>query len=810
MKSVFFTIALIVFLFLGADTVQAQKTFFELDNLSEINADVISDADLLGFRNKTASLNLTMDQSLEMLASKGMPSNQVEKIRERLLEMPAANPAKSSAMQLKERRFEPDPNQNKMAEADKDITIFGSELFLRSSMVFEPNIRIATPSSYIVGPDDELIVSVYGYSEMKYNLTINENGEIYIPNVGPLFVGGSSIEQAENKITAKLASTIYKAIRSGQTKVQVRLGKIRSIQVTVIGEAYKPGTYTVSSLTTLYNLLYLCGGPSNMGTYRQIEVIRGNQLFKKADLYDFLSKGDQKDNIILREGDLIRIPYYQNRVGIYGAVKRTGKYEMIADEDVTQLLQYCGGFTENAYQGSITLTRMAEKEKKVFDIQSVMMDGFRVALGDDYYVSKIQNDLYDKVCVTGSVYRPGNYQVDSNITIFSLLSKAGGVREDAYQERANIFRTERGKKLSILSVSIDSVINHGVNMDLKKGDSVHIYGVDDFKDKSFVTIFGNVRKTGNIQWRSMMTVKELLLEAGGINDFGDSTTIEISRRKKKAESETDGYPETETFLVNISKTGKNGDDILIEPFDIVNVKIIPGVINQRTVMILGEVLTPGKYNLQKSNDKITDILERSGGFKKSADSSSLIIRRKKNSSLTVQEKDLLYQRLLNIDHDSISSNQQLRNELYGEYDLINVDLDAALKNKNKFDNLTLEDGDILTVYKRSNLIKVSGEVYYPAVISLKKNKSAKYYIKQAGGFMTKARKVKTLVIYPNGKVKPVRSFFGIKKYPRINSKAEIFVPQKNKENNNRLGLPELALIVSALGIISNVIINTIK
>jgi protein involved in polysaccharide export with SLBB domain len=259
---------------------------------------------------------------------------------------------------------------------------------------------------------------------MKYNLTINENGEIYIPNVGPLFVGGSSIEQAENKITAKLASTIYKAIRSGQTKVQVRLGKIRSIQVTVIGEAYKPGTYTVSSLTTLYNLLYLCGGPSNMGTYRQIEVIRGNQLFKKADLYDFLSKGDQKDNIILREGDLIRIPYYQNRVGIYGAVKRTGKYEMVADEDVTQLLQYCGGFTENAYQGSITLTRMAEKEKKVFDIQSVMMDGFRVALGDDYFVSKIQNDLYDKVCVTGSVYRPGNYQVDSNITIFSLLSKA--------------------------------------------------------------------------------------------------------------------------------------------------------------------------------------------------------------------------------------------------------------------------------------------------------------------------------------------------------------------------------------------------
>lgn len=810
MKSLFSTIGLIVFLFLGADTAQAQKTFFELDNLSEINEDLISDADLVGFRNKTASMNLTLDQSLELLSSKGMPANQVEKIKERLTEMPPANGSKSTPMQIKERRYEADPNQNKMVEADKDITIFGSELFLRSSMVFEPNIRIATPSSYIVGPDDELIVSVYGYSEMKYNLTINENGEIYIPNVGPLFVGGSSIEQAENKITAKLASTIYKAIRSGQTKVQVRLGKIRSIQVTVIGEAYKPGTYTVSSLTTLYNLLYLCGGPGNMGSYRHIEIIRGNQLFKTADLYDFLTKGDQKDNIILREGDLIRVPYYLNRVGISGGVKRTGKYEMIAGEDVTQLLQYCGGFIENAYQGSITLTRLAEKEKKVYDIQSVMMDDFLVALGDDYYVSKIQGDLIDKVCVTGSVYRPGNYQVDSNLTIYSLLLKVGGIREDAYQERANIFRIERGKKLSILSVSLDSILNHGVNLDLKKGDSIHIYGVDDFKDKVYVTIFGNVRKTGNIQWRSMMTVKELLLEAGGINDFGDSTTIEISRRKKKAELGKNSYTETETFLVNVSKTGKNGDDIVINPFDIVNVKIIPGVINQRTVMILGEILTPGKYNLQNSNDRITNIIERSGGFKKTADSTSLIIRRKKNSSFTVQEKELLYQRLLNIDHDSISSSQQLRNELYGDYDLIIVDLSIALKNKNKFDNLILEDGDILTVYKKSNLIKVSGEVYYPAIISLKKNKSAKYYIKQAGGFMTTARKVKTLVIYSTGKVRPVRSFFGIKKYPRINSKAEIFVPQKNKENNNRIGLPELALIVSALGIISNVIINTIK
>jgi protein involved in polysaccharide export with SLBB domain len=720
------------------------------------------------------------------------------------------NPKTTINQNSTERKYDNDANQPTVENIKKDESIFGSELFLKSSLVFEPNIRIATPSSYILGPDDELILNVYGYSEMKYNLEVNENGEVYIPNVGPIYVNGLSIQQATSKIKSKLASTIYRAINSGQTKININLGKIKSIRVTVIGEAYKPGTYTVSSLTTLYNLLYLCGGPSDMGSFRTIEIIRGNSLYKKADLYDFLTKGDQKDNIILQEGDVIRIPYYQNRVKITGNIKRPGKYEMKENEKVEQLLLFCGSFNELAYKSAATVTRITSKDKKVIDISEAMFSNFAVQNGDEFFINKLQNIFIDKVTLTGAVYRPGNYEAKSSMTIKSLLENAGGILEEAYMDRINIYRLEKGKSLSIFSINLDSIIQNGLDFVLEKGDSVHVYSSFDFKDNQFVVIEGNVRKPGKNKWRENLTIKELLLEAGGINDYGDSTTIEVSRKKKKNTSNALNFDETETFFINVSQKGKLGEELILEPFDIVNVKVVPGVINQRTVIVLGEVLTPGKYNLQKSGDKISDILKRVGGFKASADSTTIFIRRKRNSTFTVSEREMLFQRLLNIDLDSIASNQQLKNELYNEYELITVDLAAILENNNNFENLFLEDGDILTISKSNNLVKISGEVYYPTITPIQKHKSAKYYIKQAGGFTTSARKMKTLIIYPNGKVKPIRSFLGIKKYPRIFSRAEIFVPQKNKENRNKIGPAEMALLVSALGIISNVILTAVK
>jgi protein involved in polysaccharide export with SLBB domain len=301
-----------------------------------------------------------------------MSSVQAGKLLDRLNNVPTGK--SQTIAKESDRSYSGSTSTTPMEIADKDLSVFGSELFLKSSLVFEPNIRIATPSSYVVGPDDELVVNVFGYSEMRYNLDVNENGEVYIPAVGPIYVNGLTMEQATEKIKSKLSSTIYRAISTGQTRVQIKLGKIRSIRVTVIGEAYKPGTYTVSSLTTLYNILYLCGGPSNLGSYRQIEVIRGNKLVKKADLYDFLCKGLQKDNILLQEGDVVRIPYYDNRVNILGCVKRTGKYEMLSGENIENLLSYSGGFNEMAYRAEMVVTRLAEKERKCKSLSYIQLN----------------------------------------------------------------------------------------------------------------------------------------------------------------------------------------------------------------------------------------------------------------------------------------------------------------------------------------------------------------------------------------------------------------------------------------------------
>ena len=786
----------------------AQSNLFEERNLTQINVDNYSDAEILAIRNKMNSMGMDTDKAVEILKSKGMSKEQASKLVDRLNNVSLAKSKPNIAEP--ERRYDESSSVVEMENANKDQSVFGSELFLKSSLVFEPNIRIATPSSYVVGPDDELVVNVFGYSEMRYNLDVNENGEIYVPSVGPIYVSGLTLEQATEKIKSKLASTIYRAISSGQTRVQIKLGKIRSIRVTVIGEAYKPGTYTISSLTTLYNVLYLCGGPSNLGSYRQIEVIRANKLIKKADLYEFLCRGNQKDNILLQEGDLIRIPYYENRVNILGSIKRSGKYEMLAGENVGNLLSYCGGFNEMAYKSGIVVTRIAEKDKKVVEIKDSAFSKFVIKNGDDYYVSKLQNVVLDKITITGSVYRPGNYEAGSTSTLKSLLEKSGGLLEVAFMERVNIFRLEKGRQSSILSVNLDSIINNHLDIPLNKSDSVHVYSIYDFKDNQFVTILGNIRKSGKIQWRENLTIKELLLEAGGINDLGDSSTIEISRRKKKSESNTLDYFETETFSVSVSKSNAMGVEITLMPFDIVHVKVLPGVINQRMVMVVGEVLTPGKYNLQKSGEKITDIIKRVGGFKATADSSSIIIRRRKNSVFTITERELFFKRLMNLEYDSIATNDQLKNELYGEFETISIDLKKILKDNSKFENLNLEDGDLITVSKNNNLVKVTGEVYYPNIVSLRKNKSAKFYIKQAGGFTSEARKLKTLIVFPNGKVKSVKSFFGFKAYPKITSRAEIFVPQRNKENRNKIGAAEWALLVSAMGIISNVVLTALK
>ena len=792
-----------------SNQLHAQNSLLDIQDLSQINIDDYSDSQLLALYNKTVESGISEAQLYTIAAQKGLPDAEIAKLKERLQEITRGKKSsQNQAAEDQDPNYEPHPYDtsgiNKNVQSfQNDKSIFGSELFTTNSLVFEPNLRIPAPAGYVLGPDDELIISVYGYSEKKYNLAINEAGEIYIPNVGPIFINGLSIEEATEKIKSKLASTIYRAINSGKTKVQVTLGKIRSIRVTVIGQAKKPGTFTVSSLTTLYNILYLCGGPTPMGSYRDIEIIRGNQLKRKADLYDFLVDGNQKDNILLQEGDVIRIPYYKNRVTLSGDVKREGKFEMLDGETFTDLLRYCGGFTDNAYRGAVTVIRITDTEKKIIDLNSGEYASFNMKGSDKILVRKLQDQFGNRIVISGSVLRPGPYQLSAGLTVDSLIEKAGGFSRDAYTKRVSIFRFLQNKMPTMLAVDLDSVEGKNENVLLRKDDSVAVHSIFEFKDSNYVTVEGNVRKPGTVRWRENFSLRDLLLSAGGISDFGDSSNIEISRRIRNADVNKTNHSESEVFNIDLTKNPE--EDVILQPYDIVVVKKLPGYSTQRTVLVLGDVKSPGRYALEKSGDKISDVLKRVGGFKASADSSAITIRRSIKSNLTVEEREKLFQRILNINPDSLALHPRLKDELFKSYDLISVDLSTALSNPNTSENLVLEDGDVLTVDRNSQLLKISGEVYYPTIIPYKENKRLKYYVEQAGSFTPYARKTGSLVIHPDGKAASVRHFLWFKFYPSVTPRSEIFVPQKIKTNRAKLGAGELALIVSALGIIASVI-----
>ncbi len=793
---------------------QAQNTLLTTSDLSNVNMDSYSDDQIATMLKKASDAGVQQSQLFTILTNKGLPASELNKLKARISRMKnygmaGTNPSGADTT-LQSSLFQPHPydstnNYIPVQTFKPDETIFGSELFAENSLVFEPNLNIPTPEGYTLGPGDELIISVYGYSEQKYDLRVMVDGEVYIPQVGPIMVSGLSIRQATEKIRTRLASTIYRAIATGKTQVQVTLGKIRSIRVTVIGQAKKPGTFTVSSLSTLFNVLYLCGGPTPMGSYRDIQLIRDNQIRDTADLYHFLVDGDEKDNLTLKDGDIIRIPYFNTRVKITGNVKREGKFEMIPGETFSDLLKYCGGFTDTAYRGAVTVVRLSDTGKKVIDLSSAQYSQFHPQGSDEFVVNRLEDDFANRVLIDGSVNRPGQYQLKSHMTVADLLDNAGGLKRDAYPHSATLFRYIHGRTPATVPVNLDSVRQFGLKIYLQNEDSLYIHSNAEFSDKSYVIIEGNVRRPGQVDWRENYTLGDLLLASGGITGSGDSSNIEILRRIRHVNYNVAQHEETQVITVDLSQGNQTADQIPLNPYDMVIIKPIPGYIPQRSVLVEGEVKSPGRYGLENSEARISDIIAETGGLKFSADSSSITIRRPNNSNLTKQEKENLFQRVLDINPDSLAQNPRLKDEVYKTYDLISVDLRRALADPSSPENLPLEDGDILTVNRKSNLVKISGEVYFPTIVAFKPGENLKYYVEQAGNFTAYARKSGALVIYPDGKVASVRHFLFFRSYPDVTARSEIYVPQKAKVTRSKMSVGEFALLVSSLGVIINVL-----
>lgn len=807
------TFFIYIFFFLLSTQVYSQASPFLSENLEEVNIDEISDEEISKYYQKARESGLSDQDIFQLLEEKGLPREETRKLGERI---PLLKTAKSPA----------EPDKNKLStETNKDryenkeavvqtqqtlqanLAVFGSELFTSSSLAFEPNLRIPTPAGYILGPDDELVINVFGYSEKTYNVKVNEEGNIYIPQVGPIQVNGLTIEQASAKIRSKLAATIYKALASGRTNLQISLGRIRSIRVTVIGEARKPGTLTVSSLTTLFNLLYLCGGPSDFGSYRKIELIRGNEQKRYVDLYAFLLKGDQKDNVLLKEGDVIRIPYYQTRVSLNGNVKRKGKYELIEGENFEDLVQISGGFADDAYKGAITVYQLTETERKIMDLTMNQYKQYQPSPSDSIVVGKIMNRYENRLKLNGAVMRPGDYALTQNMTLKDLIERAGGVKEDVYSRRGTISRLNSNNTPMQVSFDLDSVLSDKLNIPLKKNDEITIYSIFDLQSAPEVSIDGHVFRPGKYKWAEHLSLNDLILQAGGITGSGNAANIEIARRIDNADVATLNYIQTEILNIDLSdSTSRN--DVELRPFDVVNIRQKPGFNTQRTIFLEGMVRNPGRYTLQMSGERISDVLKRAGGFRPNADTSALLIRRLSKKNQSNEDRERVFSKLQRIQRDSIPDSSSIKKEIFADYDQISIDLALALNEPQSRENMLLEDGDVLTIEKNTNLVKVTGEVYFPTIIPYKENTRLNYYVEKSGSYTPLARKSGALVLYPDGKAKKVGRFLFFKTYPKVVSRSEVFVPQKSDKNRSKVSLGEWSVILSSLAIIANVIINS--
>ncbi|KQS37811.1 SLBB domain-containing protein [Pedobacter sp. Leaf194] len=737
------------------------------DNLSKVKVEQLSDAQILEISKRFESSGISEADAIKILVSKGMDPAEVDKYKERLAQVqsggktaknapPAAQAAKPQAQANRDttKSWEPKP-------VKKASPIYGYEFFSNPNLKFEPNIRIATPKSYVIGPDDELTIMLTGLNETTTNAKVTPEGYVKIPYAGLVYVNGLSIEQATSQIRSKMIKA-YPALSSGQTKLNVNLGTVRSIRVTIIGDVATPGTYTVSSLSTLFNALYQSGGPTYRGSLRKIELIRNNRVIQVVDLYNFLQKGTQSENVSLRDQDVIRIPVYTTRVAIDGSVKRPGTYELKPSETLSDLIAYAGGFSDLAYKGTAKVTQVGEKERTIKDISSDMFDRYTLKNADSVYFGAVLDRFANRVVVEGAVYRPGAFELSQGITLKSIIAKADGLRDDAVLGNGYIKRTTPDLEKEMISFNLGNIMS-GKEQDipLMREDSVFIMSTKDLRDETSISIGGYVRAPGTFQYRRGMSVADVVSMAQGFQNDAANHRIEISRLiKDTTDTLSNKLVSVITINLDSALTSSTGS-FLLEPLDYI---YVPRLVNYRAignVKVRGEVLFPGDYAQQRRDETGIEFIKRAGGITPMG---------------------------------SLENTQVYRNGL-------RVDMDLTGKRKRQSKDATvLMPGDSLFIPKNVPLVEVTGSVNNPQLLRYA-NSNFKYYVDAAGGITENARLKGAYIKYANGINAPVKSFLFIKNYPKVTAGSQIVVPEKS--GKNKLGFAEITTIASALtGIVS--------
>ena len=668
--------------------------------------------------------------------------------------------------------------------------IFGTALFSdpAASNPFQPNMSMATPRNYIVGPGDQLNIRLYGFSESDFSQTVSQEGYVYFAQatgIGPVLVSGLTVEQAKARMVSRLSSKFVGLRRSTygpqNTFLEVSLSGIRSIRVTVTGDAIRPGTYTLSSLSTVMNAIYQAGGPNELGSFRKVQLIRNNRVVATLDLYDYLLNGTQSNDFRLQDNDNIRFTTFIQRVEIIGTVKRNNIFEMLKGETLDRLLFYAGDFASNAYKGRVKVTRLTDRERKVVDVTAPEYKTFVMLDGDVVGVEQLLDRFENQLTIEGAVFRPGQYSLDQNKTLKQLIASAEGLKGDAFTGRISIVRTREDLAIENITVNLENILAGSLpDITLQREDQIIIPSRFDLAEAASVSVQGevNIPKEG-IPFMANMTLNDALLRSGGLKESAAASQVEVVRRKKDVDPTSASAQVAQIIRFSVNRDlSINADEnkFVLEPFDQIIVRRSPNYLVQTYANIEGEVILPGSYAIRSKDQKVSDLIGLAGGLTPQAYvPGATLVRRVTLSPDEIARQQQSIQELAN---DATRSSVEVETISVDKPEAIGINLKRILENPASPENIQLQAGDILRIPKLLETVRIQGEVLLPTTVKFRTGQTFQDYISQSGGFTSKSQRKRSFVVYANGSVDRTRRFMFFNIYPRVEPGSEVVIPRQ--------------------------------
>ena len=777
----------------------------------------MSDSQVLEYVKEGIRQGKEQKQLASELARKGVTKEQAMRVKQLYEQQNNVNASNATGTDVNESRLREEMKENTsdMLEdhpSTQDLArsnqVFGRNIFNTRNLTFEPSVNIATPLNYRLGPGDEVIIDIWGASQNTIRQQISPDGTINIQKIGPVNLNGLTISEA-NDYLKKTLNKIYNGLNNTSdptSDIRLTLGSIRTIQINVMGEVVQPGTYSLSSFATVFHALYRAGGVSDIGSLRNVQLVRNGKNIATIDVYQFIMKGHIQDDIRLQEGDVVIVPAYDVLVKIDGKVKRPMRFEMKKDENLSTLISYAGGFDADAYTRSLRVVRQNGQEYEVNTVKDLDYSVYKMRNGDVVTAEAILNRFTNKLEIRGAVYRPGIYQLNGKLnTVRELVNEAQGLTGDAFLNRAVLYRQREDLTTEVIPVDIKAIMDGtSPNIILAKNDILYIPSIHDLEDRGDVVIHGEVAKPDSYPYADNMTLEDLIIQAGGLREAASVVRVDVSRRIRNPHStaDNDTIGRTYTFSLKEGFVVDGTPGFVLQPYDEVYVRRSPGYQAQQNVVVEGEILFEGSYAMTSREERLSDLIRKAGGSTKNAYLRGAKLTRVATEGEKKRMEDVI--RLMS---------RQLGEAMMDSLDIhvedhftVGIDLEKALANPGSTADIVLREGDVVFIPKSTNTVKINGAVMVPNTVSYIAGKNIDYYLNQAGGYSDNAKKSKKFIVYMNGQVTKVKGS-GKK---QIEPGCEIIVPSRSKKRTNVGEILGYATSFSSLGMMIASLANLIK